>query len=323
MLSLGLLGCADIAIRRVLPAVARVPGIRLAAVASRSLDRARQVTGQFGGQPVAGYAELLARDDIDAVYLPLPPQLHAEWTGRALAAGKHVLAEKPLTTSLADTTRLIVAARAAGLALMENVMFVHHGQHAKIRELVRDGAIGEPRAFAATFAVPPRPPGDIRLRPDLGGGALLDTGGYPIRAAQLHLGGGLSVAGAVLRHDAELGVDTGGSALLRGPDCVAAHVTFGIEHQYRSVCELLGTAGRLVVEHAFSPPADHRPVLHLVDGRHGQRTVVLDPEDQVANTVAAFVRAAAAGVVPDAEVLLAQAQLVEEVRRAAPAPPAD
>jgi predicted dehydrogenase len=312
---LGLLGCADVATRRVLPAVAALPGIELVAVASRTLAKAQALAGQFGGHAVQGYQRLLAREDVDAVYLPLPSGLHAPWIRQAIQSGKHVLAEKPLTTDLAETVDLVSLAHATGRVLRENFMFVHHSQHRRVRELLAGGAIGELRSFSATFAIPPRPPGDIRYQRELGGGALFDVGVYPLRAAQLLLGCELAVAGAVLRHDTALGVDVGGGVLLGRADGVSAHLEFGLAHRYTSNYQLLGSSGLLSVEHAFTPPADHRPVIRVEWQDHRQE-FVLPGDDQCANTVAAFVRAVREGPVVDDTVVI-QAELVERSRRAA------
>ncbi|MFI9812597.1 Gfo/Idh/MocA family protein [Saccharothrix variisporea] len=314
-LRLGLLGCADVATRRVLPAVAAVPGIELAVVASRSEAKARAVADAFGGEPVRGYQRLLDRADVDAVYVPLPSGLHAEWVRRALLAGKHVLAEKPLTTDLATTVELVELARGADLVLRENFMFVHHSQHGHVARLLADGAIGALRSFAATFAIPPRPPGDIRHRPELGGGALLDVGAYPLRAAQLLLGPELEVVGAALRHDDDLGVDLGGGVLVRRADGVTGHLAFGLEHRYTSRYELLGSTGRLSVDHVFTPPATHRPVVAL-DRQDDREEFVLPADDQCANSVAAFARAVREGPAVDDSTVV-QAGLVEHSRRAA------
>ncbi|MEO3930644.1 Gfo/Idh/MocA family oxidoreductase [Micromonosporaceae bacterium B7E4] len=314
---LGLLGCADVAVRRVLPAVAGLPGVRLAAVASRRWEKAAAVTRRFGGEPVEGYAELLRRPDVDAVYLPLPSGMHAEWIERALAAGKHVLAEKPLTTSYERTVELVGAARKAGLVLMENYMFVHHAQHHAVRRTLADGAIGELRAFAATFTIPARPPGDIRHQPELGGGALLDVGGYPVRAAQLFLGGDLTVAGASRHLDATLGVDVAGAALLRRADGVTAQLTFGMTHAYVSSYQFLGSVGRLTVEHVFTPPASHRPELRI-DRQDHQTRILLPTHDQYAGAVRAFLAAVGGSDRPDEPETAAtdQARLIDAIHRA-------
>ncbi|HEX6967815.1 MAG TPA: Gfo/Idh/MocA family oxidoreductase [Micromonosporaceae bacterium] len=313
---LGLIGCADIALRRVLPAVARLPGVELTAVASREAARAAAVAQRFGGEPVVGYAKLLRRPDVDAVYLPLPTGLHAEWIRRALAAGKHVLAEKPLTTSARETAELVAIARDRGLVLMENYMFVHHSQHATVRRMLEEGVIGELRAFSATFTIPPRPPTDIRYAAELGGGALLDVGGYPVRAAQLFLGGDLVVVGAYLRHDPDVGVNVGGAALLATSDGVTAQVAFGMEHMYTSSYQLHGSAGRILVEHAFTPPAAHRPVVRIDRQDHVEQ-FVLPGDDQYLAAVAAFVTAVTAGTTETDSATTNQAALIDAIRRAA------
>lgn len=208
---------------------------------------------------VQGYAAALEDPAVDAVYLPLPAALHADWAEAALHAGKHVLAEKPLTLDPGRTDRLLALAAARGLVVAENVMFPHHRQHTAVRDLVRAGAIGELRSLHAAFAVPRLPDDDIRYRPELGGGALWDTGVYPVRAAVHHLGGGLRVTGAVLARGPGRRVDTTGSALLVRDDGVSAQLSFGLDHMYRNVCELWGTRGRIVIERAFTPPADLTP----------------------------------------------------------------
>ncbi|WP_308019987.1 Gfo/Idh/MocA family oxidoreductase [Streptomyces sp. SP2-10] len=315
---IGVLGAAEIARRRMLPAFAAEPGVEVAAIASRKPERAAALTGRFGGEPVEGYAALLERDDVDAVYVPLPAALHAEWVERALLAGKHVLAEKPLTVDAARTRALLALARARHLVLRENVMFVHHSQHAAVRRLLDEGAVGRPRAFHAAFTIPELPPDDIRFSAGLGGGALLDVGLYPVRAALHVLGPGLRVAGAVLDRPPGHEVETSGAVLLRGPDGVTAQLTFGIGFGYRSSYEISGTTGRLCVDRAFTPPADHRPVLTL-ERAGGTERITLDADDQVANTVRKFARAVREGegpAGPDRRATLRQALLLDAIRRA-------
>ncbi len=312
-LRIGIMGCASIALRRVLPAMAALPGTEVAAIASRAAGKAAEVASAYGCRAVEGYQALLELDDVEAVYLPLPNAAHAGWIERALAAGKHVLAEKPLTTSASRTRALIDAARSAGLVLMENVMFVHHSQHAAVKDLVETGAIGELRAFHAAFAVPRRPAGDIRHSAELGGGALLDTGVYPVRAALSFLGDDLDVVSAVLTRRRGERVDSAGHALLCGGRGVVAFAAFGIDHAYRSGYELWGSAGRIVLEHAFTPPADHVPVLRLERGS-GVEEISLAPDDQVANTLTAFTGAVRSGRLPDNGDVTRQATLLDDIR---------
>ncbi|MGW7349728.1 Gfo/Idh/MocA family oxidoreductase [Streptomyces sp. Z26] len=290
---LGVLGCASIARRRMLPALAARPELELTAVASRDLSKARAFTDEFGGQAVEGYAELLARDDVDAVYVPLPIMLHAEWVERALRAGKHVLCEKPLTRGLADAERLVKLADGLGLTLMESLMFVRHSQHTVVRELLDGGAIGELRSLTAEFAFPPKPAGDMRYDA-VSGGALAEIGVYPFATALLYLGADLRVLGATVRRDEALGLDMSGAALLAAPDGTTAHLTWGMEHAYRSAYELWGSTGRIVVEWAYTPPSTHQPVIR-VETQDRQERRTLPPDDQFGNVLAHFARAVRTG----------------------------
>jgi dTDP-3,4-didehydro-2,6-dideoxy-alpha-D-glucose 3-reductase len=318
---LGVLGCADVALRRMLPALRDVPSVRPVAIASRDGDRARSVAGRYGCAAVEGYEALLDRPDVDAVYLPLPTGLHAEWTARALRAGKHVLAEKPLTTTCSEASALVALARSRGLVLMENTLFLHHSQHRTVRDLISRGTIGEPRVFSGAFGFPPRPPTDIRYRPELGGGALLDAGGYPLRAASYFLGPDLTVVGACLRTEPDRGVDVAGSALLATPEAATADISFGFDHGYRSTYAVWGSAGRIVVDRAFTPPETWRPVVRVERQDHVEE-LTLPADHQFANAARAFARAVTEPRNAElsetfGESILRQAALIDAIRSAA------
>jgi len=256
------LGCADIAVRRALPAVRESP-FHLVAVASRSGEKAARVAARFGCKAVAGYARLLEMSDVDAVYIPLPNSEHAEWARRALSAGKHVLVEKPAVTAVDAARALVLLAGERGLVVMENFAFLRHPQHDQARSLLSSGAIGEIRSFSGTFGIPPADRGGIRYQPGLCGGSLWEVGCYPVRAAQEYLQAPVQVLGASLEFDPELGVDVAGVALLRDSHGVAAHCSFGFVHSYRSTYDIWGSQGRLVLDWAFTPSRDARPVLRL------------------------------------------------------------
>ncbi|WP_217213920.1 Gfo/Idh/MocA family protein [Streptomyces sp. AC550_RSS872] len=312
----GVIGCADIAWRRTLPAMVAEETVGLVAVASRQSVKAERFADRFGCVPVEGYEALLARDDIDAVYVPLPAMLHADWVGRALAAGKHVFAEKPLTTEEHRTRQLVALARARGLVLLENFMFLHHSQHAAVDELVAGGAIGEMRGFSSAFTIPPKPADDIRNSAETGGGALVDIGVYPIRAAMRFLGPDLELGGAVLRIDRERDIAVSGSVqLFRPDDGVTAQLNFGMEHSYRTSYELSGSRGRLSLDRVFTPPESYQPVLRLERQDHREERT-LPADDQFRNVVRDFARAVRTGDRLDglAECSLRNAALVEQVR---------
>ncbi|GAA4423366.1 Gfo/Idh/MocA family oxidoreductase [Actinokineospora soli] len=283
----GVLGCADVARRRTLPALARCVGAELAAVASRSPAKADRFAAEFGCRAVPGYQALLSDEDIDAVYVALPTGMHAEWAARALMAGKHVLVEKPMVVNTAEASALCDLAHANGLVLMENRMFAEHPQHRVVRDRVESGAIGDVQVFSAAMAIPPRPVDDIRYRRDLGGGALLDVGYYPVHAAMMFLGRRLRVVGATLRTDPFTGVDVAGTALLESESGVPAHLTLGFEHAYRAGYELWGSAGRLRAERAFTPPPDTAPPLWF-DGPDGTSPVDAPACDQFARVLERF-----------------------------------
>lgn len=312
-LRIGVMGCADIARRRMIPAMAASPGTAVTAVASRNPVTAAALAAQVGCSPVNGYERLLEIDGVDAVYIPLPPALRADWIEAALRAGKHVLAEKPVSTDPRRTRELLDLARASGLALMENVMFVHHRQHEAVLRLIAEGAVGEVRSFSAAFGIPAMPAGNIRYAPELGGGALWDLGIYPLRAALHVLGPELSVAGAM---SATLGrdVDTSWAVLLCGPAGIGVQLTFGFDHLYHSGYAVWGSHGRLSVDRAFTPPSSHVPVVRL-ENAGGTRPIRLEADDQVANCIEAFRLAARAGLVPAAETVLRESELLEQIAR--------
>jgi NDP-hexose-3-ketoreductase len=311
MIRFGVLGAADIAWRRMIPALNADPRTQVTWVASRDPERARRFADEFGCG-ATDYAGLLARADVDAVYLPLPPALHLRWGLAVLGAGKHLLVEKPLAPHVAEANELVRAAAAYRRVLRENFMFVHHAQHAAVLRALADRELGEVRGFDGAFNIPPRAADDIRYRRDLGGGALLDLGVYPLRAAQTLLGPGLQVVGAGLRINPKTGVDMSGKALLTSAAGALATVSFGFEHAYGSHYELWGSTERLYLERAFTSPPDSTPQLCIAGA-----TVPLKPDDQAANAVAAFADAVLDGRSAADEVEAAWcADAVETVRLA-------
>ena len=179
-----MLGAADIARKAVLPAIAASRNGRLVALASRSPERAQTMLALYPGAEVAdSYDAVLARSDVDAVYVPLPNGLHREWTLRALAAGKHVLCEKPLAVDAAEAEDMAAAADRSGRLLMEAFMYRFHPAMIEFVEGLR-----EPMHVQSSFAFTLQDPADIRLDPTIGGGALLDVGCYTVSVSRWILG---------------------------------------------------------------------------------------------------------------------------------------
>lgn len=314
-LRFGILGAASIARRMMLPAFADVPEAVPVAIASRDRERAFAIASEFGLVAETDYEALLARDDIDAVYLPLPPALHETWALRALAAGKHVLSEKPLTTSLASAERLVAAAQSAGRVLAENWMFLHHRQLQTINGLVKRRDLGALRLLRASFGFPALDADNFRYRDEMGGGALLDAGGYTLRVARHFLGDRLTVLGAVLDKPQDSRVDRFGSGLLAAPGGATAQVAFGFDIFYQCELQLWFERGRIVAPRIFTPPAGFSPTLQI-DSIAGTETLSAPPDNHFAGSLRDFTARVADGR-PDHAGLLVQARLLERFRATA------
>ena len=178
----GILGAADIARKALIPAIETAANAELVALASRDPERGR---GLFGGRLYGDYQSLVDDPEIDALYLPLPNHLHREWALRGLAAGKHVLCEKPLALTAAQAEEMAVAADRSGRLLMEGFMYRFHPRIRAAVEFLR----GDPPAeIRVSFGFPLAAPGNYRLDPAMGGGALLDVGCYTVDLARWILG---------------------------------------------------------------------------------------------------------------------------------------
>ncbi|MDI5963015.1 Gfo/Idh/MocA family oxidoreductase [Streptomyces sp. SL13] len=317
---IGALGTSSIAWRRVLPTAVGTPGVDLVAVAGRDTAKTARFAEHFGCG-ATGFDALLERDDIEGVYISLPTALHHRWAAKALRAGKHVLVEKPIGVNAAEAADLAAIAEAGGLVLRENFMFLHHPQHTFVKDLAAKGRLGRVNALSADFCIPPLPAEDIRYDAAMGGGALLDVGVYPLRAARLLLGGGLRVAGATLRVRPD-GLDLSGKALLVTPDGVLADVAFGFENSYTSAYTLRGDRARVSVNRAFTPPPAHPTTVVLEEQDHEEH-FTLPASDQLRSSVAGFAAAIRSGAAADEQEAVwrqeavASMELVDAVREKA------
>jgi D-xylose 1-dehydrogenase (NADP+, D-xylono-1,5-lactone-forming) len=274
----GVLSTASIG-RLVIEATRAADHAEFVAVASRDATRARAFAGELGLEASFGsYEELLASAVVDAVYVPLPVSLHAEWTVKALAAGKHVLCEKPLATSAADAAGCFDAAAAAGRHCAEGLMYRHHPQTTLARELVAGGAIGRLAYVRAALSVSVEP-GDIRRSVELGGGALGDLGCYCLSAIRLFAGEPSQVSAVQVR-DGAAGVDLRMAATLRLPAGVLAQLDIALDLTRRDELELVGTEGRLTVPDPWLCRAAHLELSR--DGR--VERIPVDPDGAFALT---------------------------------------
>ncbi len=255
----GLLGTARIN-RVLIPPLRVSAGNRLLAVASRDLARAEAYAREWGIERAHGsYEALLADPEIDAVYVPLPNHLHAEWTIRAARAGKHVLCEKPLALTVAEVDAMEAAAREAGVVLAEAFMYRHHPQTLKVKELLEAGAIGAVRFVRGTFSFPLTRENDVRLRPEWGGGCLWDVGCYPLSFTRFLLGAEpVEVFGSQVLGPS--GIDETFAGQLVFPGGIPAQLDAGFRSPVRAELEIAGTEGTIRVRHPWRPDPG-QPVL--------------------------------------------------------------
>lgn len=277
-IKIGILSCASIARRFVIPAIKQTPSLELVGIACRSPKKAKQTASDFETQAFDSYEELI-NSPLEAVYIPLPNSLHYEWIKKSLNNNLHVLVEKSMTCSLEQTQELNTLAQSKGLVLIENFQFRFHSQMAYIQQVLKLGKLGELRNLRASFGFPPFPDGDnIRYQKQLGGGALLDAGAYPLKITQMFLGQDVFVDSASLafQHDKE--VDIWGSAYIKQKNGkLTSQIAFGFDHFYQNNLELWGTKGKLSATRIFTAGPGVKPEV-LIETQEGKETIVL-PED--------------------------------------------
>jgi predicted dehydrogenase len=246
--------------RSIIPALRGLSRHDLTSVASRNRDAAERYAREWGIPRVFGsYAELLGDPDVDAVYIPLPNSLHAEWTIRATEAGKHVLCEKPLALTVAEVDDITAAAERAGVVVMEAFMYRHHPQTLRLKALVDEGAIGALRLIRGAFTFSLTRPGDVRLVTALGGGSLWDVGCYPVSMAR-YLVGREPERGAGFQRLSSTGID---EAFYGELDFGEVHAQFdcGFCAPLRTHLEVIGTTGIVTVSSPFKPGLEEQLIL--------------------------------------------------------------
>lgn len=280
MLRWGILSTARIATQKVIPALQAGSRHQVTAIASRSADRAEAAARTLGiDRAHASYEALLADPEVDVVYNPLPNHLHVPWSVRALEAGKHVLCEKPLARSVAEARPLVeAAAQHPHLQVMEAFMYRFHPQWLLTQRWLDGGQIGTLRSVHVTFAYTNLDPANIRNRPDLGGGALLDIGCYAVSVARLAFGREPERVHACLDRDPTFGTDRLTSGLL---DFGTGHATFTVSTQADRFQRafFLGTRGAVEIEIPFNAPPDQPCRLRLTCDGHTEE-MRTEPTDQ-------------------------------------------
>lgn len=276
-IKIGVMGCANIAKRSVIPAILANDNFELIAIASRTLGKAKEFGQLFEVKGIEGYENLL-KEDIDAVYIPLPTGLHEEWVSKALKAGKHVLVEKSFGLNHPSTCRMLDLAESQELVAMENFMFPFHNQHQAVMDLLNEGVIGSIRNFRATFSFPPLPKDNFRYQTDVGGGAILDAAAYTIKAAQVFLGNELELLSASMQIDSKRNVDITGSAHFVYNNRIPVQLSWGFDNYYQCGVEILGSKGKLTTNRTYTARAGFEPSA-LVETPMESKEVKLPADD--------------------------------------------
>ena len=300
---IGVLCPSEIAFRRFIPALKKTKefcyeGVSCATHAEwnggddpslvyAEFEKAKRFEDTYGGRLYEGYESMLCDENVDAVYIPLPPALHFKWAKSALEHGKHIFVEKPFTTNLANTMELIELAKTKHLAVHENYMFVYHSQIFFLLEKLREKVIGNIRLIRLAFGFPFRGASDFRYDKALGGGALLDCGGYTVKLSSVLLGDTARVTSSKLNFCDEFDVDVFGTATIVNSEGVTAQLSFGMDNDYKCDIEVWGSEGTLIANRVFTPPSDLSPVIKL-HTKNGDKNFDLLPDDSFYNSIQRF-----------------------------------
>ncbi len=298
-MKIGIICPSDIAMRRFLPALSEFDDIEFCGVGINSVEerygmsvpsvdeiesmlrlernRGEAIVEEYGGKLFDSYTNIVHTSDIDVLYIPLPPALHYKWALQALQSGKHVLVEKPATTSINTTRSLIKEASERRLALHENYMFVYHDQIKKISQIIDSGELGDIRLYRISFGFPLRAANDFRYDRRLGGGALLDAGGYTIKYASLLLGDTAKVICANMNSFGAYEVDMYGSGTLINDQGKTVQISFGMDNEYKCELEVWGSKAVLVTGRVLTAPTGFVPTARII--KNGKEEIVKLPAD--------------------------------------------
>lgn len=340
MIRIGIICPSEIAFRRFMPAIQKAgeqicfAGIAysspeewfgdLTNIPQKSIDeqqereraKAQSFIDAYGGKVYKGYQTLIESDEIDAIYLPLPPALHYKWAKLALENGKHIFLEKPSTCYLKDTQDLIEIASRKNLAVHENYMFVFHNQIAELKQIIDSGEqLGKPKLVRIAFGFPRRNLTDFRYNKVLGGGALLDAGGYTLKLASLILGGTARLTTAQVAYDPDFEVEINGTGTMVNDEGLVAQVAFGMDNDYHCDIEVWGSKGTLTSGRILTAPVGCVPT-YTVKQNQKYTNYNFSEDDAFLKSILKFAECCIKEEVrkENYTILLRQSKLVDEFR---------
>ncbi len=318
-LRIGLLGAARITQRAIIDPVQVMPSIKLAGIAARDQARAETHAKTWGVRTVhSSYQDLIEADDVDLIYNPLPINLHAEWTIKALQAGKHVLCEKPFAMNADEAKAMLAAAEVSGKRLIEAFHYRYHPSFETCLDWIRAGRIGGVQSIEAAFDAPiAYDPNEIRHRIETGGGAMMDLGCYPLSWALMVMDAAPEIveASAVISKG---GVDEAMSASLRFPGGATAKIStsMAMDTSFQAPLIIQGSTGRIEFQNPLAPQGGARLTLETDAGREA---AVISPISTYTYQLAAISAALASGdpLPMEGEVILRQQTALDAIYQAA------
>lgn len=260
----GIIGCGYQTQKNMAPAMEKCEAVDIVGFYDLDCEKAQQLAKQYDSKIFASIRELLNDKAVDAVYIATPVVSHKELCFLAADSGKHILCEKPMAMNADEHKEIQDYCANKRVYLMEGYMYQYHSQHQFVREMIKKGEIGEPRVFYAWFGFPPFPETDFRMKKDMGGGALLDAGGYVIHAAKWFYGKEPLTENIVLHYN-EDGLDIHGSIQMDFGSKQSAQLSFGMDNSYKNSYSIWGTKGEITLLRAFSIPEHHIPICRIVN----------------------------------------------------------
>ena len=284
-------------------------------ILNNDLNKAQKFAEEYGGLIFNSYRELITSNKVDAIYMPLPPALHYKWANEALLNNKHVFLEKPSTTSFLDTKQLVDIALKNKLALHENYMFIFHNQLDYIKKIIDSNELGEIRLYRIAFGFPFRGTNDFRYSGNLGGGALLDCGGYTLKLASYLLGDSCRLIQHKLNYKDGIDVDLYGSGVLTNDNGEIAQVAFGMDNSYKCELEVWGSKGCLKTNRILTAPVGYAPII-TISSNEGARDIKLDSDDSFKKSIEFFVKCIKDNDIKNKNynILLKQSKIVDEFK---------
>lgn len=278
--------------------------------------KVQRFVAEYGGEVFYSYMELITSNKIDAVYIPLPPALHYKWARLALEYGKHVFIEKPCTLTYQQTKELGELALSKNLGFHENYMFIFHNQLQEIYNIIHKKALGDIRLYRLSFGFPRRHSKDFRYNRDLGGGALIDAGGYTIKYASMLLGEKVRILYSQMNYIEDFEVDIYGSGALSNEKGEIVQISYGMDNEYKCDLEVWGSKGNLLTTRILTAPDGFIPSV-AIKQLGETRIVNLSSDDAFYKSIDKFYQTIINKDILEKNVneIIRQARLVEDFRK--------